>query len=141
MQRDALVRFLFGDVTRGAAADPARSSPRGPPSPLGFVLLLLASFASLPAIYRLLADAAPPFVAIGTGAVAMGLAWAAGCALEGRRRGTVLGLAAAGAVAFLAVLVAPGVSDFGAVRIPLGAMSALSAVGLVAVARRGARRA
>lgn len=141
MQRDALVRFLFGDVERGAAADPARSSPRGPPDPFAFVLLLLAAFCALPAVYRMLADDAPPLLAMGTGTVAMGLAWAGGCALEGRRRRTVMGLAAAGAAAFVAVLLAPGVPDFGAVRTPLAVMSALSAIALVSVARRAPRRA
>lgn len=138
MQREDVVRFLFGDVERGGAS--SRVSPRGPPDPVGFVLLLAAAFCSLPAIYLLLAHEAPPYAALSTGLVAMGLAWAGGCALEGRRRRTVLGLASAGIFLAVAVLLVPEAPRLAGIWVPLGAVSVLSALALVSVGRKRSGR-
>jgi hypothetical protein len=76
----------------------------------------------------------PAFV-LGVGLLGMGLAWAGGVSLEGRRHGTArafcaLGIAA-GVLAFAPALAGP----LGGARFVFLAIAALSAGGIVALAR------
>lgn len=71
--------------------------PPGPRAPLATLLLVLASLAHLPLVYLLVADASlVPAFALAVGLLAMGLAWAGGVSLEGRRRGTARAFALVG---------------------------------------------
>ena len=83
----------FIEFVRGTRERP----PPGPPRPLATLLLVLASLAHLPVVYGIVRDGtlAPP-IGLLIGLLSMGLAWASGVSLEGRRIGTARALAALG---------------------------------------------
>jgi hypothetical protein len=103
-----------------------------------FVLLVGAALVQLPLVYTLVAreEVSPP-VALAVGALSMGLAWSAGCSLEDRRRGTVRGIALAGALAPLLAFAPSFPVRLAAWELGLLlACSVLSAAGLVLLWRR-----
>jgi hypothetical protein len=107
---------------------------------LGAIPLVAAALANLPAVYVLVAnDDAPPVVALGFGFLAMGLAWAAGFRIEGRRRWFVLVMSAAGLLEGLAAATPPvdALLRGGGARWWLVASGALSALAGALVLRAG----
>lgn len=124
---DEFVAFLKGTRPR---------PPPGPRSPLATTLLVAASLLHLPLVYLLIAhtELTPPF-ALTVGLLAMGLAWSGGCSLEGRRRGTVRALAAAGVLEG-ALVVVPQIADaLGPSKWLFVAIGACSALALLALLR------
>lgn len=114
--------------------------PRPPPrrsEPLAAILLVAAVILHLPLVYLLVAaDTLAPAFALAVGLLAMGLAWSAGKALEGRRRGTSLVLAALGTAEFLLGFLPGGLeAELGAWRFLLVGTSAMCA-GAWALLRR-----
>lgn len=101
--------------------------------------LFAAALADLPVVYRLVGDdVAPPAVSLSLGLLAMGLAWSGGCALEGRRAGTVYAIAWLGVAQPLALAspLARAHVDAAWTWLVLSALFALA--GLVAFHRRDA---
>lgn len=100
-------------------------------------LLVLAACALMPIIWSTLAKGeSEPAVALSVGLLAAGLCWAGGCALEGRRRGTVLAIAALGVVVGLLALAPRVASELGGAPAGWGvACAASSAVALALLAR------
>lgn len=96
--------------------------------------LVVAALADLPVVYGLVPrDDLSPAVALAFGFLAMGLAWAAGFVIEGRRRAFSLFVCGLGVAEGAAALVP---IDYGAnVRPWMGAVGLLSVVGAVLVAR------
>lgn len=61
------------------------------------LLLVAAGVANLPLVHAVLSLAEPPALAVfGAGLLSMGLAWAGGCAIEGRRHGSIVILGSLG---------------------------------------------
>ena len=123
----------FWSWARGTRPRP----PPGPRRPAATLLLYAAAFAHLPLVYLLVRDAAlaPPF-AISVGLVAMGLAWAGGVTLEGRRPGTTRFIAGAAVAEGLLGLL-PQVGDaLGSARWVFAAIALLAGAALVVLLRR-----
>lgn len=105
--------------------------------PVATVALVLAGVADLPVVYYVVAElGSPPLVSVALGLLAMGLAWAGGCALEGRRRRTLLLLSLLGTLQALLALV-PALRGLvpDAALAWVVASAAFSVVGLVTLLR------
>ena len=99
-------------------------------------ILVAASLANLPVVYLLLAQGATetqPFVVLGVGFVAMGLAWAAGFHVQGKRPRLVQALVLPG-LAEAGLAFVPG---YGPARPFVLLASVLSLAGLFLAWRRG----
>lgn len=103
-----------------------------------FLLLVGAAVVQLPLVYALVGRDDPPIpIVLSAGLLSMGLAWSAGCSLEDRRKGTVRGIAAAGALGPLLGFMPGFPVAFDAMeQVLLLACSGLSAAGLVLLLRR-----
>ena len=103
------------------------------------LLLVAASIAMLPLVHAIVAAASSPGPAIfAAGLLSMALAWAGGCAIEQRRHGSVLAIAAVGVAQALVPLV-PQARDLvgsAALMWPVVA-AALSAVALALAVKMG----
>lgn len=124
---DEFVAFLKGTRPR---------PPPGPSKPLATAFLVAAATLHLPAVYLLVAHTtlSPPF-ALSVGILSMGLAWAGGVSLEGRRRGTARAFAALG-VAEGALAIVPQMGEaLGNARWFFLGVSALSALALLVLVR------
>lgn len=115
--------------------EPADQAPDARPR-AAFALLVVAGVAHLPVVHALVArdEQAPPLV-LGMGLLSMGLAWSAGCALQRRRRRTVLGI---GALAVLepALLLAPAMREPLAPHLGLLALASACALAGLALSWR-----
>lgn len=103
-------------------------------------LLVGAGVANLPLVYAMLA--VPDLhaaIGIATGLLSMGLAWAGGAALEGRRHGSVRVIAALGVLEVAIPLVPAARETLGVSAIAwplLAAVLSLNAIGMTMRARR-----
>lgn len=98
-RRGRAPRPLKVSNARGASS----RSVRGRASVATSLLLIAAALADMPAVYVLVARArTPPALSLGFGFLSMGLAWAAGFELEGRRAWFVKLAAALGALQVVA---------------------------------------
>lgn len=111
---------------------------------VGAALYVAAALANLPIVYRLVGDGAvQATTCLMFGSLAMGLAWAGGFLLEGRKRWFSLFMAAVGGVELVFALTPIG-ADLGAGLTPYlvtgGALS-LAALGFALARVRGPRAA
>jgi hypothetical protein len=96
-----------------------------------------ASAVNLPAVYALVdptLDLVARLYALYLGLLAMGLAWAAGAALEGRRRGSVRAIAGLGVLSPLLALIPPSKDVLGGGLLWMLTCAALALLSLVLLA-------
>lgn len=119
-------------MRRAHATPPADSLRREEGA--GIALLVVASLLLLPLVHRLLQQGSPSGYVLAAGGLSMGLGWAAGFFLEGRRVWIGRAMAALGVVAVAALLLPP-VAATGLAWL-LAGVAALSLVALVMLRRR-----
>lgn len=118
---------------------PRASRPSVRERVLAMVLFVGAGLALLPLVHAMLTrDDLGPLIILPTGMLSMGLAWAGGCAIQNRRRGSVLALGILGVLVALAPLI-PQVRGWIAPAWPGWTVVAgvLSLAALLAFARAG----
>lgn len=122
----------FVGFVRGTRPRP----PPGPSQPVVTALLAVAAVLHLPLAYLAVAaiELAPAFTIL-VGLLAMGLTWCAGVSLEGRRIGTVRGIAIAGTLEGGLALLPAVAAALGSARWLLLLSALLCGLALVKLAR------
>lgn len=106
-----------------------------------YSLIISGSILDIPVVYQQVRDdESLHALPLALGLISMGLAWAAGCSLENRRKGTVAALLALGIVQpLLVVIPLPGVILTPTSELLLVVSAASAGLGAVLLARRWRR--